>query len=107
MAFKSVKDLWDTRTGISMLLKNDWIKRDLISNEDLNIFVQKIEIKGNEHLESGPKWTVKGGDSDGPLSGRSRESWRSIQKWKFLSQTGRSFEPNKTGKDDRGRSSEP
>ena len=46
-----------------MLLKNDRIKRDLVSNDRLNIFVQKIEIKGNEHLESGPKWTVKGGDS--------------------------------------------
>ena len=46
-----------------MLLKNDRIKRDLVSKNDLNIFVQKIEIKGNEHLESGPKWTVKGGDS--------------------------------------------
>ena len=41
-----------------MLLKNDRIKRDLVSNDDLNIFVQKIEIKGNKHLESGPKWTV-------------------------------------------------
>ena len=87
-----------------MLLKNDRIKRDLVSNDDLNIFVQKIEIKGNEHLESGPKWTVKGGDSDGPFRAK---VGRSIQKWTFLSQTGRSFEPNKTGKDDRGRSFEP
>ena len=51
MAFKSVKDLWDTRTGISMLLKNDWIKRDLVSNDDLNMFFfQKIKIIGYEHL---------------------------------------------------------
>ena len=46
-----------------MLLKNDRIKRDLVSNDRLNIFVQKIEIKGNEHLESGPKWTVQRDDS--------------------------------------------
>ena len=46
-----------------------------------------------EHLgiqsESGSKWTVQKVKVDGPQSGQSRESGRSVQKWTALSQTGR------------------
>ena len=44
---------------------------------------------------------------DGPPSERSRESGRSIQKWKVLSQTGRSFVQKWTFSDDNVRYSEP
>ena len=43
---------------------------------------------------------------DGPQSGQSRESGRSVQKWTILSQTGRSFEPKWMVQDDSGRSFE-
>ena len=61
-----------------------------------------------EHLgESGSKGTVQKVKVDGPQSGQSRESGRSVQKWTILSQTGRSFEPKWAVQDDSGRSFEP